>query len=310
MRVYRQYLLSLLTLMVLLLFLMSLWLPQGTVQDWDCQRSWIPCLHPPSDTKVDTVVPRGPVPPRSEDEYNVNEIGKGVCPGQNFQVSHLLLHLNTALDPASDILLEPYLLCWEELIKFMEALGPLFSLFTGKVQEKIVVIRRLMEEESARNAHDPKISQNPQVHAYISVRSMLEAELQRGVVSFDRQTDSGSRTLLRLHRSLLWLQMLLEKLLEGGPGDGAEGGDGGRSLGVLCAEAYEEALAPHHPWFLQQAAHLVFRAMPSRAALLRIVCVTTQEEAEPIIHTIINTIREVHHRTQRELEQRHMMNLP
>ena len=52
------------------------------------------------------------------------------------------------------------------------------------------------------------------------------------------------------------------------------------------------------------------KAMPSRAALLPIVCVHTQEEAEPIILLIISAIREVHHRTQRELEQRSMMDLP
>lgn len=39
------------------------------------------------------------------------------CPGQHFQVSRLLLYLDSALGPTSDVLLEPYLLCWEELIK-------------------------------------------------------------------------------------------------------------------------------------------------------------------------------------------------
>lgn len=42
----------------------------------------------------------------------------GECAGQQFQVSRLLLHLNSALGPASDVLLDPYLLCWEELIKY------------------------------------------------------------------------------------------------------------------------------------------------------------------------------------------------
>ncbi len=42
----------------------------------------------------------------------------GECAGQHFQVSRLLLHLSSALGPASDVLLDPYLLCWEELIKY------------------------------------------------------------------------------------------------------------------------------------------------------------------------------------------------
>lgn len=50
------------------------------------------------------------------------------------------------------------------------------------------------------------------LQAYRSVRSMVEAELQAGVVDFSRPTDSGCRTLLRLHRSLLWLALTLDGL--------------------------------------------------------------------------------------------------
>lgn len=226
----------------------------------------------------------------------------GECPGQQFQVSRLLLHLSSALGPASDVLLDPYLLCWEELIKFMEALGPLVGFFTHKVEEKITLIRQLSLEESVRlNATADKRVAPPPLHAYRSVRSMLEAELQRGVVSFDTQTPSGSRTLLRLHRSLLWLQLLLEKL-----GTEREG----RSLGELCRDAYLEVLAPHHPWLVQRAAELVFRAMPDRSAFLQLVCVRTQEEAEPVMRIVVAAIREIHQRTQKELEIRNMLDLP
>lgn len=51
--------------------------------------------------------------------------------------------------------------------------------------------------------------------AYHSIRSMVGAELQAGMVDFSQRSDSGCRTLLRLHRSLLWLRLLLEGLNEG-----------------------------------------------------------------------------------------------
>ncbi|KAK2886065.1 hypothetical protein QQF64_020186 [Cirrhinus molitorella] len=278
----------------LLLFLSSLWLPQGTIQK--CEDSWRPCLsvYTPARQVTPAAVP---------EELRENNI-IGECAGQQFQVSRLLLHLNSALGPASDVLLEPYLLCWEELIKFMEALGPLVGLFTHKVEEKITLIRQLSLEESAMQnatADDPQRVAPPPPHAYRSVRSMLEAELQRGVVSFDTQTPSGSRTLLRLHRSLLWLQLLLGKL-------GTEREE--RTMGELCRDAYLEVLAPHHPWLLQRAAELVFRAMPDRSVFLQLVCVRTQEEAEPVMRVVVATIREVHQRTQKELEIRNMLDLP
>lgn len=58
------------------------------------------------------------------------------------------------------------------------------------------------------------------MEAYRSLRSMVEAELKGGVVNFSYRTDSGCRTLLRLHRSLLWLKLMLEGLAEGPDADG------------------------------------------------------------------------------------------
>lgn len=58
------------------------------------------------------------------------------------------------------------------------------------------------------------------LEAYRSVVSMVEAELKMGMVSFYYRTDSGCRTLLRLHRSLLWLKLMLEGLAEGPDADG------------------------------------------------------------------------------------------
>lgn len=133
---------------------------------------------------------------------------------------------------------------------------------------------------------------------------MLEAELQRGVVSFKWEKPSGSRTLLRLHRALLWLQLLLEKLWA------EPSGAGGRSLGDACDEAYSEALARFHPWLLQRMAHLTFSALPNHTRLLHTVCVTSHQEAEPIIRSIVTVIRETRRRTQVELEEREMLELP
>ncbi|XP_030631862.1 ceramide-1-phosphate transfer protein [Chanos chanos] len=334
----RYYLMSA-AMLALLLFLNSMWLPQGSPQS--CAMPWRPCLsvysqnheaalnadaghelvgkpddvaHGNSDTVIDS----------DDKDILIEE-----CPGQNFQVSRLLAHLNSALASPSDVLLQPYLSSWDELIKYMESLGPLVSFFTHKVQEKLTVIRQLAQQEaeklanSRRGASPPSDTEilkgrepplhfqitgssiSPELHAYHSVRLMLDAELQRGLVNFDRRTDSGSRTLLRLHRSLLWLQLLLEKLGEGPDETGRL-----RTPGELCREAYYQALAPYHPWLIQRAAELVFTAMPERSVFLHLVCVESQEEAAPVMGRVIKTIKEVHHRTQIALQEKGMLELP
>ncbi|XP_062871102.1 ceramide-1-phosphate transfer protein, partial [Trichomycterus rosablanca] len=293
MRLFLRQVFFLAAMLPLLIFLTSLWLPQVTNQN--CPSSWLPCLTAARSKDPSALVEGSDV--RSDEADEVISSERPItadCPGRSFQVSRLLLYLGSALGPESGVLIEPYLQSWEELVKFMEALGPMIRFFTYKVEEKIALIRQLAHEDSTHH---------PSGHAYHSVHSMLEVELQRGVVSFDREKPSGSRTLLRLHRSLLWLQLLLEKLWAG-PGPGA------LSLGEACDEAYSEALARYHPWLLQWAARLAFAALPNHTLLLDMVCVTSHQEAEPIIRSIVTAIKEVRHRTHAELEKRNMLELP
>ncbi|KAM9836857.1 ceramide-1-phosphate transfer protein [Aulostomus maculatus] len=225
------------------------------------------------------------------------------CPGQSFQVSHLLQFLNSCISAADDVLLEPYLQSWDQLISFMESLGTMVSFFSQKLREKVALIRELSLKQQGRQT--PVAAFGLKNGVYRSARTMVEAELRLGVVSFTRQTDSGSRTLLRLHRSLLWLKLLLEGLTEGPDAAGRL-----KPPGELSRDAYWVALAPHHPWMLRQAAELVFLALPDRKYFWQLVCVQSQEEAVPVLHVIIQALARVHARTQRILEEHAMLELP
>ncbi|XP_037614952.1 ceramide-1-phosphate transfer protein-like [Sebastes umbrosus] len=197
----------------------------------------------------------------------------------------------------------------------MESLGTMVGFFSQKVREKVVLIRELSLKHS-REAHGkrgPPDSSGLQTAAsfglknegFRSVRLMVGAELREGVVDFSRRTDSGCRTLLRLHRSLLWLKLLLEGLAEGPDADGQY-----KTPGELSRDAYKVALAPHHRWVLRQAAEFVFLALPGRQYFLQLVCVQSQREAKPVLHAIIHALTLVHTQTQRILTEHDMLELP
>lgn len=111
----------------------------------------------------------------------------------------------------------------------MESLGSVLSFFSQKVKEKVSLLRSLQHGGAGAEVRltpfqKVEVSADANVvllEAYRSVRSLVEAELREGTVSFSHRTESGSRTLLRLHRSLLWLKLTLEGLAEGprAPGD-------------------------------------------------------------------------------------------
>lgn len=196
------------------------------------------------------------------------------------------------------------------------------SLISKEIESKTSIIRQLAllaeknpEEEvnaggswkdgaSTETASKNSVETSEHSGAYHSVSSMIWMELNRGLVDFHHQTDSGCRTLLRLHRALLWLKLFLEKLAET-PAAGRL-----RSPSDLCREAYQRTLANHHTWFVRRAAELAFIALPERGFFFRLVCVQNQEELSRVLSRVVQAIAEVYERTQKALEENGMLDLP
>ncbi|KAJ8276008.1 hypothetical protein COCON_G00077600 [Conger conger] len=328
-------------IVILLLFLGSMWLQGGLENQWRACVKGFPQEQKPviitilNDTDTDS-------------EGGTDIVPLGECPGQDFQVSRLLAQLLAAKAPPSDVLLQPYLSSWDELIKFMEALGPMVGLISKEIEGKTSIIRQLAREDADRQMErvqeeevregkdhihgntdgrgDGKVEERlgPQTtipvkaegkevareelgfgESYLSVRSMIRVELSQGTVNFVKQTDSGCRTLLRLHRALLWLQLFLKRLAEKPlPGVRLQ------SPSELCSEAYKQTLAHHHPWVVRQAAEFAFLAMPKRGFFFRLVCAQNQEEAASVLNRVVRAIGEVYQRTQHALEEQGMLDLP
>ncbi len=206
--------------------------------------------------------------------------------------------------------------------RFMEALGPMVGLISKEIESKTSLIRQLavlseknpeaelgpdlhsLDTVSAEPGTENNVEASRYTGAYHSLRSMILAELNRGLVDFHHQTDSGCRTLLRLHRALLWLKLFLQKLAET-PVAGRL-----RSPSDLCREAYQSTLANYHTWFVRRAAELAFIAMPERGFFFRLVCVQNQEELSRVLSRVVQVIGEVYDRTQNALEENGMLNLP
>lgn len=204
----------------------------------------------------------------------------------------------------------------------MEALGSMVGLISKEIESKTSIIRELallaekgpeaellpdVPSVDAANTQTRKATSretSQQAGGYYSVRSMIQMELDRGLVDFDHQTDSGCRTLLRLHRALLWLKLFLEKL--------AETPEAGRlrSPSELCREAYQSTLANYHTWFVRRAAEFAFIAMPERSFFFRLVCVQNQEELGTVLNRVVQALAEVYDRTQTALEEHGMLDLP
>lgn len=212
-------------------------------------------------------------------------------------------------------------------LRFLEALGPMVGLISQEIESKTTIIRdlaqkaekeaekkmkdrkRMTQQGDTVSSHNRSSSYSEMNHSlsfgYTSVRSMIKWELENGLVDFHQQTNSGCRTLLRLHRALLWLQSFLQEL-----GKDATEGERLRSPSDLCKETYQRTLAHHHTWFVRKGAELAFLAMPERPYFYKLVCVGTQAEATVVLNRVVRAIGEVYKRNEVALKEHGMLDLP
>ncbi len=94
----------------------------------------------------------------------------------------------------------------------------------------------------------------------MSLISMTDYETDKKLATVKQgKLLSGSRTLLRLHRALLFIIAFFQRLkLE----------TNSEKLGKLTWEAYSETLAHHHIWMVRKAVGLAVYMLPTRAELL------------------------------------------
>ncbi|XP_041094119.1 ceramide-1-phosphate transfer protein-like, partial [Polyodon spathula] len=225
-----------------------------------------------------------------------------LCWGRDFQIQRVLTAFNSAVTGEREILLERYLEGWDELVRFLEALGTVIGFISQEVKGKLGLVRELRQGAPATEEGGP----------YRTLRSMMAHELREGLVDFRRQSPSGCRTVLRLHRALHWLQLFLRSVGRSSAGD---------SMGALCNVAYNQALAPYHSWLLRQAVGVALVALPDRAEFFRIVCGAEEEEEEEereereregrqLLEKTVLAITRVYNITQEAYQANGMLDLP
>ncbi|NWU24151.1 CPTP protein, partial [Dyaphorophyia castanea] len=202
-----------------------------------------------------------------------------------FSLREVLEAFKRCVTEQREVLLEPYLSGWRGLIRFLQSLGTVFSFISKDAVAKVSLLERHCGGEQGQQ--------------YVSLQSMVRHELAPGLAALRARSDSGCRTVLRLHRALRWLQLFLQ---------GLRSGDSRTS--VLCTDAYNASLAAYHPWVVRKAATVAFCALPTRDAFLEIMNVGPREEAVAVLGEAIPYIDDVYSITQELFAQHKLLDLP
>lgn len=143
--------------------------------------------------------------------------------------------------------LTAYLLAYTELNKFFSFFGRLFVFVSADVVEKINTLKNYQNDSSISNH-------------YQTLQSMIKYEINDNLLNHPKRP-SGSRTLLRLHRAMEFIEQFLRDLIEI---------DDSQSTSGPVQTAYNRTLSRYHPWYIRKLVHVaMYSGLPTRQQLIK-----------------------------------------
>ena len=208
-----------------------------------------------------------------------------------FSIDMLAKHFQDCLDPATGTLdMDAYIRGYEEIYKFLNLLGTVFGWVATDVHAKLEVLR----------SHRAGANRDK----YVSVQSMVEYEVGSNLIKPKaKDSSTGSRNLLRLHRALDFVSGFLEVLPSLADKD---------NCCPSAQAAYKKGLAKHHPWVVQKAATMGMNLLPTKEGLVAKFCSNEEEVAKAAVTLgeATKAMNEVYAKTQEIYAEKKILDLP
>ncbi|XP_052861498.1 ceramide-1-phosphate transfer protein [Anopheles cruzii] len=192
---------------------------------------------------------------------------------EKFDLQRVHEKFTESLTADDDVYVDQYLEAFKELYKFFQLMGTVFGFVSSDVKEKVEILEKLRAKENAES--------------FVTIRTMMEYERDSNLLN-KKDYVSGSRTLLRLHRGLDFIQEFLKRVGEL---------EGDVKTNAVCQAAYNDTLAQFHPWLIRKGANMAMYALPTRDQLLDRVCVDVSV-AMKMLPEMLSVTRGVYDRTQ------------
>ena len=137
---------------------------------------------------------------------------------------------------------------------------------------------------------------------YVSVNSMIDFEASKNLVrSVHGNLPSGSRTLLRLHRAMLFLIHFFRRVSNAGVTD---------ELSQLALESYNDTLAQHHNCAIRNVVKLALLTLPTTGELLNQIGNYSEMQLCIKMKELADVLQNVHSIIQQIYEKNNFLNLP
>lgn len=209
-----------------------------------------------------------------------------------FNLENLHKYFQECLQEDKSLMLDKYLLGYNELYKFLNLLGTVFGWVATDVDAKMEVLRGHIKGENGEK--------------YLTIQSMIQYEMENNLIQYKaKDSSTGTRNLLRLHRALEYIVAFLE---------GVPGLEDQDKCCPLSQEAYRKTLMKYHPWVVQKAAQLAMHMLPTKEGLIQKICdvedlEATKKAAETLEKAVI-IMKQVYEVCQELYAEKDLLALP
>uniref|UniRef100_A0A915KEV8 Glycolipid transfer protein domain-containing protein n=1 Tax=Romanomermis culicivorax TaxID=13658 RepID=A0A915KEV8_ROMCU len=190
----------------------------------------------------------------------------------------------------NDLDISAYVDAYANLNRLFHKLGGLFKFIVHDISDKTEILRTHLNSENGHN--------------YKTLQKMISYEKENKVLeNTDLIYTNGSRTLLRLHRSLMFVVKLI---------DGVRLSSDDDKIAPLAKTAYDTTLAHYHPWLIRKGVHLAVYALPSRKRLVTDIAGSnlTTQEANRLMEMTVEIGERVYNAVEKIYADHNLHNLP
>jgi len=211
---------------------------------------------------------------------------------EDFSLEKLKNHFETCLGEDGSINIDKYLLGYDELYKFLNLLGTVFGWVATDVYNKMETVRGHRKGDQSTK--------------YETIQTMLAHEIETNMIKPKaRDSTTGTRNLLRLHRALEYINAFLKGVPELDAND---------KCCQMSQEAYKKTLMKWHPWVVQKAASMAMNLLPTKNGLIEKLCNPDDDEAiKEATKTLLEAVQamtKVYELTQELYKEKDLLNLP
>ncbi|CAF1514328.1 unnamed protein product [Adineta ricciae] len=210
-----------------------------------------------------------------------------------FDVHRVYETFTTALrqpeNPKSPIGTQDYIDGYRELLKFFDQLGRVFRFVKDDVVDKLNILQTFADKDQ-KNA----------IKHFETIQSAIDYETEQNLIKTNPERNFA-RTLLRLHRALLFIIQFLQALNERPTSENTT---------TIATSCYDATLYHHHGFLVRNSVRVGFRILPSRKQLDDVIFHGHKSDLLSQYDHFIQTIKQIYDIVERYYAEKKYLQLP